>query len=121
MHEDSSRETSAGDYHGTLEPRREFEATVRNTGAKDIVGIGWRYEYRFTPSGAEPAWLTATFETKVRLQPGRRTKLRDVLEGYGEGDVAREVMGKHRDIRPTHERVVITVVKYADGTRWQNE
>jgi hypothetical protein len=126
VHENSTRETSADDpydTHGELRPKRAFEARVKNVGTKAIAGVGWRYEYAYAERGsAELTWRAESFATTVKLKPGATARLRGEIEGLGElRSIVARGGGKAEIEPPANERVTITVVIYADGTRWQSE
>jgi hypothetical protein len=62
------------------------------------------------------------FGSMVTLRPGATARPRGEIAGVGEEGTLRQRPGKPTEIEPpTRERVVVTVVIYADGTRWQSE
>jgi hypothetical protein len=121
IHEDATKETTVVERQGSLKALRTYEAEVRNIGTRDVEGVGWRYEYGYTDADTPRDRYAESFATKVKIRPGGRTRLRGEVAGVGaRGTVTRE-RNEIKLVKPAWERVIITVILYADGTRWEGE
>ena len=94
----------------------EYQATVRNTGQKEIKAVDW--QYNFTDSQDQSFVTHHRFQSMTKIAPGKEVKLSKFTTAAPTQVVNAKAVENKRD-KPYSEQVMITRIVYTDGSVWE--
>lgn len=101
--------------HSPREKAYEYKVEIRNSSSKEVVGLRWTYV--FADPISEKELVRHSFESKIRVGPGKEKKLTTYSDAAPPGVVnAQAQINKGPAWKET---VIVEGVQYSDGTNWK--
>ena len=95
----------------------EYKFRFKNKGARQVISLRWLYVFKDAVTGKE--LVCHRFESKVKIEPGKQRGV--VAYSDSSPPFVVDARAKQRKGKAWKEEVIMEIVKYSDGTKWEME
>jgi hypothetical protein len=95
----------------------EYKVKFKNQGAKQIVGLSWIYVFKDAGTGEE--LVRHRFDSLVKIEPGKQKEV--VAYTDSSPPLVVDARAQEKEGKAWKEEVIVEIVRYADGTKWERE
>jgi hypothetical protein len=95
----------------------EYKFKFKNNGARQVINLRWLYIFKDAVTGKELVRLN--FESPVKIEPGKQRGV--VAYTDSSPPMIVDARARQKEGRAWKEEVIMEIVKYSDGTKWERE
>jgi hypothetical protein len=95
----------------------EYKFRFKNKGARLVISLRWLYLFKDPVTGKE--LVRHRFESKVKIEPGKQRGV--VAYTDSSPPIVVDARAKQKEGKAWKEEVIMEIVKYSDGTKWERE
>lgn len=95
----------------------EYKFKFKNKGTRQVISLRWLYVFKDAVTGKE--LVRHRFESKVKIEPGKERGV--VAYTDSSPPMVIDARAKQKAGKVWKEEVIMEIVGYSDGTKWERE